>query len=71
MIIKVKAKPGSSRQEIIEKENVFHVNLKQSPKANKANIELINLLARHFNKPANSIKILRGKTSHNKIIEIK
>jgi len=71
MILKIKAKPNSGKQEISEKEGVFHVCLKENAEDNKANIELINLLARHFNKPAGSIKIIRGKASRNKIVEIK
>ncbi len=71
MIIKIKAKPNSGEEKIEEKESVFHINLKESPEKNKANIELINLLAKHFNKPVGEIKIIRGKTSHNKIVEIK
>lgn len=71
MIIKIKAKPNSGEEKIEEKEGFFQVNLKESPEKNKANIELINLLAKHFNKPAGEIKIIRGKTGHNKIIEIK
>jgi hypothetical protein len=71
MILKIKAKPNSNKQGISEKEGILHVMLKESPEANKANIELINLLAKHFNKPASSVRILRGKSSRNKIIEIK
>lgn len=71
MIIKVKAKPNSNEQKIEEKEGVLHVSLKESAEKNKANIELINLLAKHFNTSAKEIKILRGKTSRNKIAEVK
>ena len=71
MIIKVKAKPNSSEQKIEEKEGVLHVSLKEFSEHNKANIELINLLAKHFNTSAKEIKILRGKTSRNKIVEVK
>jgi uncharacterized protein (TIGR00251 family) len=71
MILKIKAKPNSGKQEIEEKDGLFHIKLKESPENNKANIELINFLAKHFNKPVSEIKIIRGKTSHNKMVEIK
>ncbi|MEM4230405.1 MAG: DUF167 domain-containing protein [Candidatus Pacearchaeota archaeon] len=71
MILKLKVIPCSSNKEIINKENTLYIKLKESPENNKANIELINLLAKHFNKSVNHIKILRGKTSRNKIVEIK
>lgn len=71
MILKIKARPNSEKQDIEEKEGIFHIRLKESPENNRANIELINFLAKHFNKPVSEIKIIRGKTSHNKIVEIK
>jgi len=71
MIIKIKVKPNSSEQKIEESNEIFHVTLKRSAEHNKANVELINLLAKYFNTPVTNIKILRGKTSRNKILEIK
>jgi hypothetical protein len=71
MIIKVKAKPNSSEQIVEEKEGVLHISLKESPEHNKANIKLISLLAKYFNTSVANVRILRGKTSRNKILEIK
>jgi uncharacterized protein YggU (UPF0235/DUF167 family) len=71
MIIKVKARPNSNEQTVEEKEGVLHVSLKEFSERNKANIELINLLAKYFNTSVTNIRILRGKTSRNKILEIK
>jgi hypothetical protein len=71
MIIKVKARPNSGRQEIEQKDGILHISLKESPEHNKANIELINLLAKYFNTFSANIRILRGKTSRNKLIEVK
>ncbi len=36
----------------------------------KANDSLIQLLARHFSVPRSKVKILRGRLSHKKLIEI-
>ena len=71
MIINVKVKPNSSEERIEMKEGVLYISLKESAEQNKANIELVNLLAKYFNTSAAAIRILRGKTSRNKIIEVK
>jgi len=69
MIIKIKVKPGS-REQKIEKtsDSEYEINLKERAEDNKANIELLKLLKRYFNKEA---RIIEGKTSRNKIVEIK
>lgn len=71
MIIQVKVKPNSSEQKIAELEgNHFLVHLKRLPQKNKANIELINLLSRHFKVPHQRIKIKSGATNSDKLVEI-
>jgi uncharacterized protein (TIGR00251 family) len=69
MIIDVKVKPESGKQEI---ENVdgsnYKISLKSKPEDNKANIELIKLLKKHF---GSNIKIIKGLRNRNKIVEIK
>ena len=70
MKIKVKVIPNSLRNEIDKKEDYYLVKLKSSPENNKANIELIRILAKYFNTTYNNIKLKRGKTSRNKILEI-
>lgn len=69
MIINVKVITNSKKQEI-KKINLekYIVNLKQVPENNKANLELIKLLKKHFKK---NIKIVKGLRSKNKIIKIK
>lgn len=71
MLIKIKARPGSGQQKIEQKEGHLEISLKNPAEQNKANIELINLVAKYFNKPVSAIKIIRGKTSKNKLIEVK
>ena len=65
MKIKVKVKPGSKKQEII-KDKVWRIKLKEKAEKNKANIELINLLKKRFNK----VKIVNGLKSREKILEV-
>jgi len=69
MIIKVKVKPGSKKQEIIKKGEEYEIRLREKTEKNKANIELINLLKRYFKVPATKIKI-KNKKSREKIVEI-
>lgn len=71
MIITIKAKPSSKKEEIfILGKNNFEVHLKERAEKNKANIELIKLLARHFNVSSSNIKVLKGINSKNKVVEI-
>lgn len=69
MIIKIKVKP-ESREQKIEKisEQEYKISLKERAEDNKANIELLKLLKKYFNKQA---KIIKGLRSRNKIVEIK
>lgn len=67
MKIKVKVKPNSGKQEIDEKDGVYIVRLKSPPENNKANIELVKLLSRHFGK---EVKIKSGFSSRKKIVEV-
>jgi uncharacterized protein (TIGR00251 family) len=69
MILKIKVKPNSNKQEIekIDEEN-YKISLKSKPEDNKANIELIKLLKKHFEK---DIKIIKGLRNRNKIVEVK
>jgi len=66
----IKVQPNSSRQEIkfSAEGKIQKVFLKKPAKDNKANDELEKLLSKHFKK---QVKIIKGYTSKNKIIEIK
>jgi len=68
MILSIKVKPNSSKSEFNEKNSLAF--LKSHPQNNKANIELIKLLAKHFKVPSSKVKILKGLTSRQKTIEI-
>ncbi|MBT3642867.1 DUF167 domain-containing protein [archaeon] len=70
MKINLKVQPKSGRQEIIRvDEDSYKVFLKKSPEDNKANEELTKLLKKYFNEK--NVKIIKGLTSRNKIIEVK
>jgi len=69
MIIKIKVKTNSGKQEIFKlSDDEYKINLKNHPEDNKANVELIKLLKKYFNKNA---KIIKGLKSKNKVIELK
>ncbi len=69
MIIKVKVKPNSGRQNVEKvSENDYIVYLKKPAEDNKANIELAKVLKKHFKK---NIKIIKGLKSRNKVVEVK
>lgn len=68
MIINVKVHPSSGKEEIVQlSENEYKVYLKKPAVDNKANIELLKILKRHFKVNA---KIIKGLTSKNKVIKI-
>lgn len=68
MIIKVKVKPNSKEQKIEKvSDREYKINLKEKAEKGKANLELLKLLKRYFNKPA---RIIKGKKSKNKVVEV-
>ncbi len=46
------------------------VGIKSKPERGRANMELIDKLARHFGIPRTNVKIVAGFTSRKKIVEI-
>jgi len=67
----VRVQPRSSRTGVEPAgEGEFRVRVHSAPEGGKANAEVIELLAAHFDVPRTHIKILRGASSRNKIIEI-
>ena len=67
----VRVKPNSSEQKIEEfGNNRFLVYLESPAENNEANIELLNLMAKHFGVPATKLKIVSGLTNKDKTLEI-
>lgn len=72
MKIHVKVKANSSQQKIVGFGDFRYLVYVKSPAENdKANIELINLLSKHLGIPPKSLHITFGRTSDDKILEIK
>ena len=70
MIYKLKVKTNSSENCVVEKQDYLEISVKEKPEKGKANLAVLKLLSKHFNKPVGEIK-LRGLTSKNKFAEIK
>jgi uncharacterized protein len=70
MIIRVHVKPNSKDNKIekISGEE-YNINLKEPAEDNRANKEMVNILAKHFNVNFRKIKI-KNPTSRDKIVEI-
>ena len=70
MKLNIKVQPNSSKQEIQNSIDgkIQKIFLKKPAKYNKANNELEKFLSKHFKK---EVKIIKGFTSKNKIIEVK
>ena len=71
MLINVHVLPRSKKDEVIKQDNKnYRVRLIDPPVDNRANRELVALLAKYFGVSKNAVRIIRGLRSRNKIIEI-
>ncbi len=72
MLLKIRVLPRSSRNEMVGEmaDDTLKVKLTATPVDGKANEALIELLADHFDVAKGKIKIVRGLTSKNKMVEI-
>lgn len=62
--------PRARKNEISLDENgVLRVHTTAAPSDGDANVAVVKMLAEHFNVPKSSIKIIRGITSRNKVIQ--
>jgi uncharacterized protein (TIGR00251 family) len=71
MKINVKVIPNS-KMILVEGNPDGHIKVKLTAPANKgkANQQLIEILANHYNVKKSKVKILKGHTSHDKLVEI-
>ena len=70
MIINVRVIPRARVQKIVADGGVFRVYTNAAPADGAANAAVIKMLSKHFDVPKSSISIVRGATSHDKVIEI-
>lgn len=71
MIIEVRVKPRSSKEEIEKLDrNSYKVYMRQPAESGKANKKLVEMLAEYFNIAKSKVKIIKGLRSRNKILDI-
>lgn len=71
MLIHVKIKPDSKKDEVIMKNNAsFIVSVREEAKENKANYAMLLLLAEHLDVPVSILRIVTGHHAPSKIIEV-
>ena len=70
MLVSVQVIPRSKKTKVIDQGSVLKVRVLSPPVDNKANSELIEVLARYYNVRKSSIRIRKGMKSRNKLVEI-
>lgn len=70
MIINVRVIPRARVQKIVADGDVYRVYTNAAPADGAANAAVIKMLARYYDVPKSCIKIVRGETSHNKVVNI-
>ncbi|MCF7865018.1 MAG: DUF167 family protein [Candidatus Pacebacteria bacterium] len=71
MLIHVKIKPDSKKDEVIMKNSAsFIVSVREEAKENKANYAMLLLLAEHLDVPVSILRIVTGHHSPSKIIDV-
>jgi len=69
--VNVKVVPNSKKAKVEQTEGgVLRVNVDAPAKEGKANKRLVEILAKYLSKPKSSIRIVKGRTSKNKVVEI-
>jgi uncharacterized protein len=69
--IKIKVLPRSSKNQIIKiSENNFKIKITSAPVDGEANKQVIKFLSKEWKISKSNIKIIKGETSQNKILEI-
>lgn len=71
MRLSVRVEPRSSKKEVIGfKEGVLKVKLTAPPAEGEANEQLVEILAEVFGVKKSAVKIIKGHTAKNKIVDI-
>lgn len=69
IFIKAKVHARESKVEKVDDGSLV-VHVKEAPEKGKANWAIIELLAEHYGVPTTSVRIVTGRTSTKKLIEI-
>ncbi len=58
------------RESLLVKGNSIIIGVKSRPEKNKANLEIIKRIAKHFKVPHQNVRIIKGLKSRKKMLEI-
>lgn len=70
-IIKVRVIPNAKKQKIVQNADIFRVYVNAPAEGGRANKALIAALAEYFDINKNSIKIIKGERSRDKVVQIR
>ena len=71
MRISAKIIPNSKQAEVIKLSNsTYRIKVNAPSKQNKANNQLIEIIAKYFKVSKSEVEIIHGQKSRNKLIEI-
>lgn len=70
MILEVKVVPGSGRVAVTASPQGLKVHLSSPAEGGRANTQLCQVLARHFQVKPYQVKLIRGQRSRQKLIQI-
>jgi len=65
--VKIKVRANSNKNEIIPCDDFYKVNVKKPAEDNKANIEIIKMFSKKFNK---KVRIVSGLKKREKLLKI-
>jgi uncharacterized protein len=68
--LNIKVIPNSKKNSIVQEEGRFKIHLAAPAVDGKANEALIEFLAEHFNVKKRQVRIVRGSTSREKVVEL-
>ena len=71
MEIRIEVKTKSARNQVKQLNDHIIVHTKEAAKNNAANLSVVETLAKYWQIEKDQIKIIKGKKSNKKIIEVK
>lgn len=71
MIVNVRVIPRARKNQVTaDSDGTLRVHTTAAPSDGAANEAVIKMLAKHFDVPKTSVRIIRGETARNKVIEL-
>lgn len=71
MIVNVRVIPRARKNQVTaDSDGTLRVHTTAVPSDGAANEAVIKMLAKHFDVPKTSVRIIRGETARNKVIEL-